>query len=150
MFSFIKSKLQKIFSTVTSKLGLFFSKSTIDAAALKELEILLISSDVGVGTTKSIIAELKKHVDQGLVDGAHLKRYMHSHLLTILTKNTLLRQGYEGQAADYRQQNIFLFVGINGSGKTTSIGKLHIVSSKGKKFFLLQLIHSVQQHQSNC
>ena len=63
MFSFIKNKLQKIFSTVTSKLGSFFSKNTIDDAALKELEILLISSDVGVGTTKSIIAELKKQID---------------------------------------------------------------------------------------
>src|SRR5579863_6835877 len=99
MFSFIKNKLQKIFSTVTSKLGLFFSKSTIDAAALKELEILLISSDVGVGTTKSIVAELKKQVDSGFTSGAQLKEIMQSILLTILTKH---------ETPDYRLQSIFL------------------------------------------
>ncbi len=129
MFSFIKSKLQKIFSTVTSKLGSFFSRKTIDDAALKELEILLISSDVGVATTKSIIAQLKKHLDAGLHDGQQLKTSMHTILLDILEKNHM---------PNYRAQSIFLFVGINGSGKTTSIGKLaQMFVSQGKKVLLV-------------
>src|SRR5258708_25125624 len=86
MFSFIKNKLQKIFSTVTSKLGSFFSRTTIDEAALKELEILLISSDVGVSTTRSIIAALRKQIGTGNIDGAQLKKYMHIILLDILTQ----------------------------------------------------------------
>ena len=129
MFGFIKSKLQKIFSTVTSKLGSFFSRKSIDAAALKELEILLISSDVGVSTAQSIIAQLKKDVDAGECDGAQLKARMHTILLDILTKN---------EAPDYRAYNVFLFVGINGSGKTTSIGKLaHLCAQQGKKVLLV-------------
>lgn len=129
MFSFIKDKLQRIFSTVTSKLGSFFSRTSIDTAALKELEILLISSDVGVATTRSIIAALKNQIGSGVIDGAKLKLLMHDILLTILTKN---------ETPDYREQNIFLFVGINGSGKTTSIGKLaRMYTQQGKKVLLV-------------
>ena len=129
MFSFIKNKLQKIFSTVTSKLGSFFSRTTIDEAALKELEILLISSDVGVATTRSIIAELRKQIGTGIIDGAQLKKHMHTILLDILIKHP---------AADIDKQQIFLFVGINGSGKTTSIGKLaHHYTEQGKKVLLV-------------
>jgi len=129
MFSFIKNKLQKIFSTVTSQLGSFFSRTTIDTAALKELEILLISSDVGVATTRSIITALKSKIGSGVIDGAKLKLLMHTIVLDILTKHSF---------SDMGKQNIFLFVGINGSGKTTSIGKLaHMYTQQGKKVLLV-------------
>ncbi len=129
MFSFIKNKLQKIFSTVTSKLGSFFSRTTIDEAALKELEILLISSDVGVSTTRSIIVALRKQIGTGIIDGAQLKKYMHVILLDILTQH---------KAPDLSDHKVFLFVGINGSGKTTSIGKLaHQYKQQGKKVLLV-------------
>jgi fused signal recognition particle receptor len=129
MFSFIKNTLQKIFSTVTSKLGSFFSKTVIDEAALKELEILLISSDVGVTTTRSIIAALQKQIGKGIIDGAQLKQHMHTILLDILSKNSI---------ANYDEKKVFLFVGINGSGKTTTIGKFaHSYTQQGKKVLLV-------------
>ena len=129
MFSFIKNKLQKIFSTVTSKLGSFFSRTTIDEAALKELEILLISSDVGVATTRSIIAALRKQMANDVIDGVQLKAHMHTILLDILTQH---------KAPDLSKEKVFLFVGINGSGKTTSIGKLaQHYTQTGKKVLLV-------------
>ena len=129
MFSFIKNKLQKIFSTVTSKLGSFFSRTTIDEAALKELEILLISSDVGVSTTRSIITALRKQMADDVIDGAQLKEHMHTILLDILTQH---------KAPDLNAEKVFLFVGINGSGKTTSIGKLaYHYAQQGKKVLLV-------------
>ena len=129
MFSFIKNKLQKIFSTVTSKLGSFFSRTTIDEAALKELEILLISSDVGVTTTRSIIAALRKQIGTGIIDGAQLKKYMHTILLDILSQH---------KSPDLSTEQVFLFVGINGSGKTTTVGKLaHQYKQQGKKVLLV-------------
>ena len=129
MFSFIKNKLKRIFSNVTSKLGSFFNKTTIDAQALKELEILLISSDVGVATTRSIITELKNNISSGVIDGSKLKILMHDILLHILNKNDI---------PDYHQHKIFLFVGINGSGKTTTIGKLaQLYVQEGKKVLLV-------------
>jgi fused signal recognition particle receptor len=129
MFNFIKNKLQKIFSTVTSKLGSFFNRTTIDEAALKELEIVLISSDVGVATTRSIIAALRKRIGTGVIDGAQLKKYMHTILLDILTQL---------KSPDLSTERVFLFVGINGSGKTTSIGKLaHYYAQQEKKVLLV-------------
>ena len=129
MFGFIKSKLQKIFATVTSKLGSFFSRKTIDDEALKELEILLLSSDVGVSTTQSIITQLKKDIDAGFCDGSYLKKRMRDLLCTILT---------QVEARDIYANKIFLFLGINGSGKTTSIGKLaHEFRNQGKKVLLV-------------
>jgi len=129
MFSFIKNKLQKIFSTVTSKLGSFFNRTIIDLAALKELEILLLSSDVGIGTTNSIITVLKNKIGSSSIDGLQLKSLMHDILLEILSKNSI---------PDYRTHKVFLFVGINGSGKTTSIGKLaQMYVQQGKKVLLV-------------
>lgn len=129
MFSFIKSKLQKIFSTITSKLGSFFNRTVIDEAALKELEILLISSDVGVATTRSIIAQLRATIETGSIDGARLKSCLNDILLDILLQH---------RSVDFDKQTIFLFVGINGSGKTTSIGKLaHRYVKQGKKVLLV-------------
>jgi fused signal recognition particle receptor len=129
MFNFIKNKLQKIFSTVTSKLGSFFNRTIIDEAALKELEIVLISSDVGVATTRSIVAALRKRIGTGVIDGAQLKKYMHTILLDILAQL---------KSPDLSTERVFLFVGINGSGKTTSIGKLaHHYVQQGKKVLLV-------------
>lgn len=129
MFSFIKNKLQKIFSTVTTKLGAFFSRSTIDEAALKELEILLISSDVGVATTRSIIGDLRKQIGNSPIDGSQLKSHLQTILLNILLNN---------QPSHNSNARVFLFVGINGSGKTTSIGKLaHLYAQQGKKVLLV-------------
>jgi fused signal recognition particle receptor len=127
MLSFIKNKLQKIFTHITSKLGSFFNKKTVDENTLKELEILLIGSDVGINTTRTIINELRNNTN--VVDGAQLKTALHSILLSILNKNDM---------PNYTNQQIFLFVGINGSGKTTSIGKLaHFYVQQGKKVLLV-------------
>jgi fused signal recognition particle receptor len=110
-------------------LGSFFSRTTIDEAALKELEILLISSDVGVATTRAIIAQLRNSIGTGVIDGAQLKAHLHTILLNILTQY---------QAADLSKQTVFLFVGINGSGKTTSIGKFaRSYVQQGKKVLLV-------------
>lgn len=128
MFSFIKNKLQKIFTAVTSRLGSFFNKKTIDETALKELEILLISSDVGVSTTRLIINKLKDSTQHETISGKQLKKHLNTILLDILHQSNF---GIENK-------NIFLFVGINGSGKTTSIAKLaHLYKQQGKKVLLV-------------
>lgn len=138
MFNFIKNTLQKIFTAVTSKLGSFFSKKIIDTQALKELEILLISSDVGVATTRSIITQLQKHVEEGVRDGQQLKKCMHDILLDILMESATPDSTVSTVRNDFLLHNVFLFVGINGSGKTTSIGKLaHMFVKQGKKVLLV-------------
>lgn len=128
MFSFIKNKLQKIFNSITSKLSSLFGRSHVDEDTLKELEIILISSDVGVKTTRAIMENLKT-TSTNTTTGLQLKAMLHDNLLAILTKKP---------APDLTKTTVFLLVGINGSGKTTTIGKLaRMHTTLGKKVLLV-------------
>lgn len=130
MFSFIKNALSKIYSQVTSKLASLFKRSLIDETALKELEILLLSSDTGVATTRSIINKLKAQVNDGSIkEGENLRSALQNLLneALITTSPTVIDD-----------TNIHILVGINGSGKTTFAGKLaHHYHSQGKKVLLV-------------
>ena len=124
MFGFIKNKLQKIYSTVTSKFQTLFGHGPIDEATLKELETILIGADTGVKTTRKIMDNLRQAWQAGTIqEGTDLKAALEQQLLAQL----------EGHKAGYNNE-VFLLVGINGSGKTTFAGKLtHQLTAQGKK-----------------
>ncbi len=125
MFNFIKSKLANIYNSFSSKLATIFGRSTLDEATLKELEILLLSADTGVQTTRAILDKLKKST---LSDGQTLRDAIKPILLDTLTSV----QKYAPES------RVFVLVGINGSGKTTFAGKLaHHYASQGKKVLLV-------------
>ncbi|MCK5632610.1 signal recognition particle-docking protein FtsY [bacterium] len=128
MFGFIKNKLKKIYDTFTTKVHALFSKTTVDPETLKELETILIGADVGVKTTRTIITNLKKKYEQGqIAKGSDLKNALEQEL-----HNLLSAQPFE------QKSNIFLLVGINGSGKTTFAAKLASkLQSEGKKVLLV-------------
>ncbi len=129
MFSFIKNTLKKIYSGVTSQIASLFSRDIIDHQLLKELEVILLSADTGVNTTRSIITQLKEKQTAGqITEGQSLKTALHHILLSILEKPT----------APDKDGNIFILVGINGSGKTTLASKLaHRYVAQGKKVLLI-------------
>lgn len=129
MFSFIKNTLKKIYSSVTSRIASLFGREKIDEELLKELEVILLSADTGVPTTKSIITQLKdKHQRGELSEGQSLKNELSKILLAILDKPTM----------PHIEKSVFVLVGINGSGKTTFASKLaHHFSSQGKKVLLV-------------
>ena len=128
MFGFIKSKLQKIYSQVTSKISALFAGNTLDENTLKELELILISADTGIKTTRVIIQNLKEKFQNGqLPEGMALKDALEHELLTILQAPQALPQS-----------SIYLMVGINGSGKTTCCAKIaHSLMAHGKKVLLI-------------
>lgn len=130
MFNFIKSSLRKIYSSITSSLSSLFSRPTIDETTLKELEILLLSADTGVKTTRTIIELLKKaHQAGNITQGAQLRSELEKVLISILKKQ---------QQISFESPAVFLLVGINGSGKTTFAGKLaHYWQKQGKKVLLV-------------
>ncbi len=125
MFGFIKKQLQKIYTGFTSKLASFFGRTTIDESTLHELELLLIAADTGVNTTRTIIAQIKQAKP---AEGVALRTVLEPILVSILQK-----------AGSYdTSRRVYLLVGINGSGKTTSIGKLaYQLRSQGKKVLLV-------------
>lgn len=128
MFSFLKNKLGKIYSNFTAKVQTLFSKSTIDTQALDELETLLIGADTGIKTTRIIMGALLAKFERGEIPkGSDLKKALEQQLIDIvaLQKNS-------------NPVQVYLLVGINGSGKTTSAGKLaYYEKNQGKRVLLV-------------
>lgn len=106
----------------------------LDEEFFEELEEILISADVGVGTVMELVDELRKEVKkQRIEDAAQLKPLISEKLTGLFKEN----------AADYSlniqegRLNIIMFVGVNGVGKTTTIGKMaHMFKQQGKKVLL--------------
>lgn len=101
-------------------------KKVIDAATLDELEEALIGADIGVQTTMEIIENVRKQVDrQALKDPDELKRMIKQHLLDILESAERSRGvASETSVPDDVRPYVMMIVGVNGVGKTTTIGKL--------------------------
>lgn len=96
----------------------------VDPALLAQLEAALLSADIGVGTTKEVLASLRRQVtEQKLVGSAALKLELKNQLVSILAAAPVPRNGDSGVSAAAAPRVIFV-VGVNGTGKTTTIGKL--------------------------
>jgi fused signal recognition particle receptor len=92
----------------------------VDPELLKQLESALLAADIGVRTTKEILAALRAQVTEHKLEGAAaLKQELKSQLLRILS---VPAPNPDGQA-DTAPRVLFV-VGVNGTGKTTTIGKL--------------------------
>ncbi len=111
--------------------ALFSRKTKIDAETLDDLEALLIGADLGVAVTRRLIEALKTSVDRKEVsDLMALKAKLRETLLEIL--NTAIVP-----SADVQAPLVTLFMGVNGVGKTTSIGKIAAqLKSEGKTVLL--------------
>ena len=94
-------------------------RKEIDADLLEELEYTLITADIGVQTTSEILESIRQRVDRRMVgDAAQIKGLIQEHLLQVLESvDRPLPRVTEPPA-------VVMVVGVNGSGKTTSIGKL--------------------------
>ncbi len=138
----LSQSLEKTKRTFSDGLADFFlGKKSIDNDVLDELETRLLSADVGVDATTTIIAELQNNISRKTitdVDALHLK-------LAEIMKSILqpceqsLSDVIEKKAANNAEKKPFviLVVGINGAGKTTSIGKLaHHFKQQGKSVML--------------
>ena len=113
--------------------SLFLGTKVIDEALLEELETSLIMADVGIETTTKIIAELTKQLDRkSLKDGAALKDALYEILL-----NKLAASEGEINFDGCEKPFVMFVVGVNGVGKTTTIGKLASrLKSQGKSVML--------------
>ena len=106
--------------------NIFLGEKQIDPAALKHLETALLSADLGVKTTREILNSVKEKLDRNVLsDTAQLKREIKSHVTRILRSPSGTQKilGAANANGDNQPRVIFI-VGVNGAGKTTSIGKL--------------------------
>jgi fused signal recognition particle receptor len=112
---------------------LFTGEKRIDPSVLAEIENALLSADLGVQTTREILASVREKVDRhALNDGSQLKLELKSQLTSILSVAPPATNG----AGDVTPRVIFV-VGVNGVGKTTTIGKLaHRLREEGRSVLL--------------
>jgi fused signal recognition particle receptor len=126
--------------------NIFLGERRIDPALLKKLETALLSADLGVKPTREILDAVREKLDRhALSDASQLKREIKSHIIRILTMSggqavqgagaPKVGDGAAASAAVASAQNlasspngtgprVIFVVGVNGAGKTTSIGKL--------------------------
>jgi fused signal recognition particle receptor len=129
----LKAGIQKTRTGLMEKLEDAVSgRKEIDADVVDELEYALITADIGAATTAEILERIRQRVDRHLLgDISELKGLIREHLLEILEAvDRPLPQVTEPPA-------VILVVGVNGSGKTTSIGKLtRRLQSEGRTVLL--------------
>ena len=126
-----RGRLGKARSLLSGYVGAIRSRGRIDAATWDDLEEALIRADVGVGATDAILDDLRGRVQSGeIADPDALVDAVKADLVTMLTSDAsgLAEIGADRPApADgepARTVDVWLFVGVNGVGKTTTLGKV--------------------------
>ncbi len=131
-FEKLKTGLSKTHQGFVEKMDrLFLGKKTIDQELLDELEGLLFEADLGVKTSGQLIDGVRQGLKRGeLQEPQKVKEYIKQEILRIL------KSGEKPLSIDFSRTKPFVMmvVGVNGGGKTTTIGKIaHQYSSQGKK-----------------
>lgn len=130
--------LQKTSESFFTRLGkAVVGKSTVDDDVLDNLEEILISSDVGVDTTLKIIERIQQRVARNKYLGtAELNHILKEEIASLLAENqSASQQNFE--LPDGIKPYVIMVVGVNGVGKTTTIGKLSAQYKKLGKSVLL-------------
>jgi len=129
----LKSGIQRTRAGLVARLeDALAGRKEIDAALLEELEYTLIAADIGVTTTGEILEHIRQQVDRNLLgDARELRELIRDHLVEVLaaTERPLLRVS--------QPPAVVMIVGVNGTGKTTTIGKLaHLYKVEGRSVLL--------------
>ena len=144
LFSFLSQKdkevlnngLDKTKTSIFDKISRAISgKSKIDDEILDNIEEALISADVGVNTTIKIIERLEKRIARDkYVSSDELHNIINQEIVALLSEQSQSGTSFENLPSN---PYIILVVGVNGVGKTTTIGKLaNRFKQAGKKVFL--------------
>lgn len=129
-FDRLKEGLSKTKKNFTEKVeSLLKSFKQVDDELFEELEEVLVLSDVGVKTSQKIIENLKERVKKEKISATEaVKELLKEEMLSIINLENKLSEKYP---------LIILMVGVNGVGKTTSIGKIaNLLKSNGKKVLI--------------
>ncbi|HXN29080.1 MAG TPA: signal recognition particle-docking protein FtsY [Candidatus Acidoferrales bacterium] len=128
----LKDSVSKTRSELSARVEqLLTGDRPVDPELLKQLESALLSADLGVRTTKEVLAALRQQVNEHkLEEPGALKRELKNQILKILTAPAAAQPSPDGKPAN--EPRVLFVVGVNGTGKTTTIGKLtHRLKKEG-------------------
>src|SRR6202789_3802906 len=120
----LKDSVSKTRSELSARVEqLLTGDRPVDPELLKQLESALLSADIGVQTTKEVLAALRQQVNEHkLEEPGSQKRERKNKFLKIKTPPSIVRNGFDATAPALPR--VIFLVGVNGTGKTTTIGKL--------------------------
>ncbi len=132
MFKDIRDSLSRTRRSVFGQIVNVLGMGEIDDETWEDLEALLIQADMGIATTMDLIETLHKRVDtEGMHSSDQLLQALKEEMRGILTDSP------DFQLEESRQLTVVMVVGVNGSGKTTSIGKLaHYYTKLNRKVII--------------
>ena len=97
--------------------------------SLDDLETLLIRADVGIDSTDKVISSLRTKLNEEVVGGEAGIKFLKKELKLIIDK-PIKNSGFDLLVPQKGKLNVWLLVGVNGVGKTTTLGKLAYLSSR--------------------
>jgi fused signal recognition particle receptor len=132
IFDRMKQAVTKTRDSLSEKIeGVIALTREVDEASLEDLEMVLLSSDIGVATATEIVDALRERARRtGIRDGAELKQLLKEQLKHILDE-------HQRPVAKVAPPLVIMMVGVNGTGKTTTTGKLAAYFRRDAKTVLL-------------
>ena len=116
IFSKIKSALKKTREGLSKALSSLFSKNKVGQEFYDELEEILIEADISVNTAEEVVEEIRAEAKQ--------EKLKDKEFITNLLKDVLEERITEPEIPELRYPAVIMLVGVNGVGKTTTVGKL--------------------------
>jgi len=113
----LRDRLRQTSDALVGRLGSLLGARRVDAAALEELEVVLLGADLGVRTAEGLLDAVRREARGG--DEASVRRVLRDAILA-----RLRRVQPPPDAGPSAKPHVVLVLGVNGSGKTTTIGKL--------------------------
>lgn len=156
MFNFLKKTrdaLKRSREGVLGKVFGLFEQRKVDESLWKDLEEMLLLADIGVKTTKELLSSVQQRVKKESVNGPEVKSILKQEMVRLLShsrpednsgnvaiaakQETVVVSGNTDGSKVENKPDIFLMVGVNGSGKTTSVAKLaYNFKSQGKSVLI--------------
>ena len=126
-----KNGLKKTSAFLSSNIKSSFTSQKINPEVINNIETVLISADVGLEVTNHLINKIKSNKDTRNINSTNIMDILSEEISKILKicEEDIIKINED-------DQKIFLFVGVNGSGKTTTIGKLIKKMGKNKKILV--------------
>jgi len=129
----LRTGLKRTQELLLGRAEALFSGRAIDEGSLEQLEEILLSADIGMATVQGLLAVLRQGLKRNTIrDWKDLKYFLKDELLSILNKAI-----YPIPTSEHPGLHVILVLGVNGTGKTTTIAKLaHRYKREGKEVLL--------------